>query len=101
MGNQQAIDFIFDDKNVLSLIKMVALRNFRFTVESMQDFMSRKIDIFRSTAYSDPQYTTTFFCVKGSPNKLSGFIKMEGDKFVIYNDRKKLTVKYSTIFNKD
>lgn len=79
---------MLSDEDVLLMVKSYAMVKFKMNDEHITDFMKRKIDIFRSRGYDDPAYETIFFCVTGSPNRLSGMIIRQDDVgFKIITDK--------------
>lgn len=59
-------------ENVIDLL--VTLAGDRLRVGNLTKFFEREIDIFFSDGYDLQEYRTVFFCVKGSPNKLYGYM---------------------------
>jgi hypothetical protein len=65
-------EHVLSEEKIREIIRWFAICKMK--IKNIDDFMGREIDIFKSYGYGMPENFTYFFCVKGSPNKLSGFI---------------------------
>lgn len=63
----------FGHDNVKAIIKAIK-RSHQYSPLQADQFLEREMDIVFSRGYGEIAYTTVIFCVKGSPNKLYGWI---------------------------